>query len=118
VSHADNAGNDSVSPESDGNQVEEALDELGENFKWRRFPDIRLPSLEEQKAHFLTHDPYRSWCEHCVRGKGKLVAFARGEKDEERKLPEIHVDYCFLGTKENNESKLLAILVAERETLA
>jgi hypothetical protein len=46
------------------------------------------------------------------------VAFARGEKDEERKLPEIHVDYCFLGTKENNESKLLAILVAKRETLA
>ena len=29
------------------------------------------PSLKEVLEHRLTHLPYRSWCPHCVRGKGR-----------------------------------------------
>ena len=29
------------------------------------------PSLEEVRQHRLTHRPFRSWCPHCVRGKGR-----------------------------------------------
>ena len=43
----------------------------------RRIPvkvaDPKLPSAEEVAEHELTHRPYRSWCSHCVRGKGKTL---------------------------------------------
>ena len=29
------------------------------------------PSRQERMEHEVTHSPYRSWCEHCVRGKSK-----------------------------------------------
>ena len=33
--------------------------------------DPRQPSEEERRARNLTHLPYRNWCEHCVRGRGR-----------------------------------------------
>ena len=33
--------------------------------------DPKLPTEEERKEHEMTHLPYRSWCRHCVRGRGK-----------------------------------------------
>ena len=33
----------------------------------------KLPTPQEVYEHNLTHLPYRSWCCHCVRGKGKLM---------------------------------------------
>ena len=37
-----------------------------------RAPPIpATPSLEEVTQHQLTHRPFRSWCPHCVRGKGR-----------------------------------------------
>ena len=35
--------------------------------------DPKLPCAEEVETHNLTHLPYRSWCPHCVRGKGKTM---------------------------------------------
>ena len=29
-----------------------------------------LPSKADVEHHELTHCPYRSWCRHCVRGRG------------------------------------------------
>ena len=29
------------------------------------------PSSQEVQEHMKTHIPYRSWCAHCVRGKGE-----------------------------------------------
>ena len=31
----------------------------------------REPSQEEVDEHNVNHLPYRSWCRHCVRGRGK-----------------------------------------------
>ena len=33
--------------------------------------DPRQPSEEERRTHNLTHLPYRNWCEHCVKGRGR-----------------------------------------------
>ena len=52
--------------------------------------DPKLPSQEEIRTHELTHLPYRSWCVHCVRGKGKSMAHRRREDDEDRR--EVHMD--------------------------
>ena len=29
------------------------------------------PSRAEREEHELTHFPYRTWCDHCVRGRAK-----------------------------------------------
>ena len=31
----------------------------------------KRPSEREVEEHCVTHVPFRSWCEHCVRGKSK-----------------------------------------------
>ena len=33
--------------------------------------DTGQPSEEEWRNHNLTHLPYRNWCEHCVKGRGR-----------------------------------------------
>ena len=30
----------------------------------------RAPTKEEVMAHMVNHIPFRSWCAHCVKGKG------------------------------------------------
>ena len=71
--------------------------------------DPRLPNADEIEQHNLTHLPYRSWCPHCVRGKGKTMDHRK--VDRERTVREIHVDYCFMGTKSDTSAK--SILVAK-----
>jgi hypothetical protein len=56
---------------AESNEGSEAAE--GNGASWRKFADPCLPNAEEQRVHFLTHVPYRSWCTHCVRGKGKKV---------------------------------------------
>ena len=29
------------------------------------------PTKEERRKHNCTHIPYRAWCDHCVRGRGR-----------------------------------------------
>ena len=36
--------------------------------------DPKLPSREEVLAHQLTHIPYRNWCPHCIKVRGKEMA--------------------------------------------
>ena len=45
--------------------------------------DPQLPSEEEVKCHELTHLPYRSWCSHCVRGKGRAIDHRKTEQRPE-----------------------------------
>ena len=37
----------------------------------RKVLDPRQPTDEERRTHNLTHLPYRSWCERCVKGRGR-----------------------------------------------
>ena len=70
-------------------------------------PPIK-PSSEEIETHNLTHLPYRNWCRHCVRGRGKEAAHKAGS-GEVGDHPEFHFDWCFPGEEE--EGKNLIVLV-------
>ena len=50
---------------------EEAEEEEAGLRRPKKVLDPREPSAEERKEHELTHLPFRSWCRHCVRGRGE-----------------------------------------------
>ena len=39
----------------------------------KKMQNPMLPSKAEREMHELSHVPFRSWCEHCVRGRGEGV---------------------------------------------
>ena len=62
----------------EGGEVEEAggreeSDEWEEfeNRKVVRKHDPRQPSQQEKEEHEMTHLPFRSWCRHCIMGRGR-----------------------------------------------
>lgn len=67
--------------------------------------DPRKPSAEEVALHEMTHLPFRSWCSHCVRGRGR-AADHRAVK-EERGVDEINVDCGFVGSAESDTKTIL-----------
>ena len=62
--------------------------------------------------HELTHVPFRSWCEHCVRGRGEGVRHEAGKEMPEQ--TEVHMDFFFVGDEDQNEK--LAVLAARERT--
>ena len=86
--------------------------ELGTR-KPQKMQDPRMPSAVEVAEHELTHVPFRSWCRHCVRGRGKEMPHRKSE--EEIKTAEIHMDLCFPG-EEDGTGGLTVLVAAERGT--
>lgn len=66
--------------------------------KVRKMNEPRSPTSEERIAHGYLHLPYRSWCEHCVKGKGKEAPHRQGGDKPE--IPEFHADFMFAGDEE------------------
>ena len=66
------------------------------------------PSKRERQEHELTHLPYRSWCRHCVRGRGKNDAHRRMDAEASHDVPHVSMENCFMG---QDEEKCLPILV-------
>ena len=56
----------------------------------------RAPAREEVKAHMVSHMPFRSWCDHCVKGNASGNPHRR-RKEEDRELREavVSVDYLY-----------------------
>jgi len=79
-------------------------------------PSMSAPSMKEKEEHFVSHFPFRAWCEHCVRGKAKAMKHVRVDHSEEQ-VPVISVDYCFMNSKddtvitEDTQSKHSPVLV-------
>ena len=74
----------------------EGEEDSGEVRSARRIAQPRLPSETERREHELTHCPYRSWCEHCVRGQGSEYHHSTvtgAAADDE--IPRVILDYCF-----------------------
>ena len=70
------------------------------------------PSKEEVDEHNRHHFPYRSWCPHCVKGKGVASLLKMVEETVDAKnvrIPLIGMDYMFLG---DDEHEKVTILVA------
>ena len=65
-------------------------------------PAPYIPTRQEKLEHEVTHVPYRSWCDHCVRGKGRSTQH-RYESVREDGVPVIGMDYCFLSKKDGED---------------
>ena len=74
--------------------------------------DPKEPRPEEREEHEKTHIPFRSWCRHCVRGRGKEEACKR--TDRRHDVAEVHLNFMFMGEEEGE--KTLAILVARERS--
>ena len=69
-----NGGGEAVGsgdPGSLSGEKEEEAETGGEERGVVKMLDPRQPSEEERRTHNLTHLPYRNWCEHCVKGRGR-----------------------------------------------
>ena len=53
-------------------------------------------SREEYDNHRIAHLPFRSWCDHCVKGKVREHDHP-AHQPEPNEVPMISIDYCFLG---------------------
>ena len=92
----DREGEELDKEEFQGSPVEETGEEEARNVKSAPIPT--LPSEAEVAQHRLTHRPFRSWCPHCVRGKGRCDPHKRsGQKDEQSGIPKIASDHFFVG---------------------
>ena len=81
-------------------------------------PVPTTPSREEVAAHRLTHRPFRSWCPHCIRGKGRADQHRRStQKDQETSIPKLVSDYFFIGRRRppNEEDRRKEEEEAEKE---
>ena len=78
----------------------------------RKLPDPKMPSKEEVEEHYLTHLPYRSWCQLCVQGNGVAPPHFKQKKREDG-LTETHFDYCFMST---HGSPMATVLVAREQS--
>ena len=79
----------------------------------KKMQNPMLPSKPEREMHELTHVPFRSWCEHCVRGRGEGVRHEAGKEMPEQ--TEVHMDFFFVGDEDQNE-KLEVLAARERTT--
>ena len=76
-------------------EVEESALKLGQSSPVK-------PTMEEVQEHNISHLPYRSWCSHCVRGRGRTLAHRRIQESDEvkaRRRPVVAIDYFYLGAR-------------------
>ena len=74
--------------------------------------DPKLPTEEEVRQHLMCHLPYRSWCHHCIRGRGRERDHRRRLEDHVEGIPEHHLDYCF--PRDEMGQRLTILVAAER----
>ena len=70
--------------------------------------DPGAPSAADVEEHCVSHIPFRPWCIVCVMGRGRNPAHT-SVPAEDRLVPSICCDYCFLKMSPNAES--LTVLV-------
>ena len=69
--------------------------------------------MREVREHKMTHQPYRNWCEICIKAKGKDWDH-RKDLGKERGLSEYSFDYCF--PRDEFGFKLTVLVGRERVT--
>ena len=87
--------------DGEGREDESMQDEAEEGRRHLFRKSENQPSSQEAQEHMKTHIPYRSWCAHCVRGRGRNDPHRsgggrRGPGDH----PHLAIEYGFL--KANN----------------
>ena len=76
---------------------------------------LRGPSDAERRAHEIHHMPYRSWCEYCVRGRGKESPhLSRYEQGND--IPVVQMDYAFLHETSDKEAKVTFLTMVDNSS--
>ena len=58
----------------------------------RRAQTPFVPSARDREDHFMTgHATYRSWCPHCVQGRGRNLGHRSGQREEPPEFPVIFI---------------------------
>ena len=80
--------------------TDKEIEEEAEGEEGRKPVAMRAPvqvTRAEREEHELTHTPFRAWCSHCVRGRGKNTPHLKKRGDEDRgRAPRISFDYFFM----------------------
>ena len=98
-------------------EAEESQEEEAEEPKVRKAP--KGPSKEERAKHEATHLPFREWCKHCVRGRGKNTPHKKQkEKEEENtsKVSRVIMDYFFMSQEEEKASENPLVVMLEEDS--
>ena len=114
VATIDNVAVDGITENADemlADKVEEEQgeeeDEEGQQPKVIRSP--KALTKAEREEHEATHLPFRSWCTHCLRGRGRNKPHQRQAVDpevDERKVPKISMDYFFMSQEDEKTSEI------------
>ena len=78
---------------------EEVVEAEEESQPVNSLPSPYMPTQSERDDHDLTHALYRSWCEHCVQGRGVEMGHHLGDDHSERGVAVVGFDYMFLTQK-------------------
>ena len=73
-----------------------------------------MPTQREIDEHCVTHLPHRSWCEVCIKARGREDAHA-SQKGKGTK-PTIAMDYKEFGEAEDSEDKIKTIILKDEES--
>ena len=94
--------------------AEEGRSEEGEEARTpRKLPTPIYVLKVEREEHDLTHTPYRSWCDHCVRCRGRNAQHRKAGKDEKKSdVPRVSFDYFFMSHQDEaaNENPMLIMV--------
>ena len=107
--------NSAAEDSDDGEVIESGEQDCGDVRQTKKLIDPKMPSKVEVEDHEMTHLSFRSWCRHCVKGRGVESAH-RKVKREDGGLPEIHVDFAFPNSKVGIEG-LIVVFAQERSSL-
>ena len=95
------SGSNDTTPDAGGGSDDEKFDE-GRDPEQLASPEG--PSRQERETHNLTHIPFRSWCEHRVKGRARKRPHKRRnpevKKEELKKATRIYMDFYYNGIGE------------------
>ena len=95
---------------------EEGEEEGEEGREAIAMPSPLSPSRQEKEHHELTHTPYRAWCPHCVRARGRNRAHKTSADHDKSSVPKIAFDYFFFSDEEEKANKNPMIVMVDEST--
>ena len=94
---AEGEGEEAEGARVEGEPIHEDQPEEEEVRKVRSPMIPNTPSREEVRLHRLTHRPFRSWCPHCIRGKGRASPhLPSSQKGTESEVPKLVANFFFI----------------------
>ena len=75
-----------------------------------------LPTLAEREDHNLTHQPFRSWCTHCVSARAPDNQHVQAAiEDRQSGFPVVCMDFAHQNKRED-EKLLPTLAITDRNT--